>query len=52
MSKINESRSNDISLLFIDLEITTEELNTVQSALEGRQGIGCGSVVSHCKSLY
>lgn len=43
---------NDISLLFIDLEITTEELNRVQSVLEGRQGIGCESVVSHYKSLY
>lgn len=27
MSNINKSKSKDISILFIDLEVTTEELN-------------------------
>lgn len=27
MSNVNKSRSNDIIILFIDLQITTEELN-------------------------
>ena len=52
MSKINESRSNGISLLCIDLEITTEEPYRFWVVLEGGQGMGCGSIVSHCKSLY
>lgn len=37
MSKINESRSNDISLLFMDLEITTDELNKESSKSSGRR---------------
>lgn len=50
MSKVNKSRSNGISILFIDLEITTEELNaeTVPNILGGGgQGMACGSIASH-----
>lgn len=50
MSKVNKTASVDMYILFIDLEVTTEELNTyrVQNILEGgRQGMACRSVASH-----
>lgn len=51
MSKVNKMRSDDMNILFIDLEVTTEELNTerVQSVLGGGgQRKGFRSVASHC----
>ena len=55
MSKVNKTTSDDMYILFIDLEVTTEELNTdrVQNVLEGgRQGMACRSVAFTIGSLF
>lgn len=37
MSKVNKSKSNAISMLFIDLEVTTEEVNKKQFIMFGEE---------------
>lgn len=55
MSKVKKTTSDDMYILFIDLEVTREELNTdrVQNVLEGgRQGMVCRSVASHYRKSF
>lgn len=37
MSKVNKSKSNAISMLFTDLEVTTEEVNKKQFIMFGEE---------------
>ena len=55
MSKVKKTTSDDMYILFIDFEVTTEELNTdrVQNVLEGgRQGMACRSVASQYRKSF
>lgn len=47
MFNINKSKSKNISILFIDLEVTTEELNvqTVHNVWGGVQGSSVGQLL-------